>query len=51
VSLALRAPAWSVIAFSGLTRLGLSMFAVLWTTALQRQVVGTHLGRVMAMDS
>jgi hypothetical protein len=40
-----------VIAFCGLTGLGLSMFAVLWTTALQRQVVGTHLGRVMAMDS
>jgi MFS family permease len=39
-----------VVALSGAAGFGLSLFAVLWTTALQRQVAPDQLGRVFAVD-
>ncbi|MGE3663253.1 MAG: MFS transporter [Pseudonocardia sp.] len=39
-----------LVAASALAGVGAAVFAVVWTTALQRQVPADHLGRVMAMD-
>jgi hypothetical protein len=39
-----------VVALSVAAGFGLSLFAVLWTTALQRQVAPDQLGRVFAVD-
>lgn len=51
VTLALDAPAWSVLLCSALTGAGLSVFAVVWTTALQTGVEHSRLGRVFAVDA
>jgi MFS family permease len=39
-----------IVILSSAAGFGLSLFAVLWTTALQRQVAPDQLGRVFAMD-
>lgn len=50
VTMALDGPAPVLVAASALAGVGAAVFAVVWPTALQRQVPGDHLGRVTAMD-
>jgi hypothetical protein len=50
VAIAAHAHPALVVILSGGAGVGLSMFAVLWTTALQSQVASDQLGRVFAID-
>ncbi|RBQ17745.1 hypothetical protein DP939_23040 [Spongiactinospora rosea] len=50
VTLLLAAHPSIILAASALTGAGLSVFAVLWTTALQTRIPAGYLGRVFAVD-
>ncbi|WP_410615853.1 MFS transporter [Amycolatopsis sp. lyj-109] len=51
VTLALHGPAVLLAVFGFFTGTGLSVFGVLWMTALQTGTPGTHLGRVLSLDA